>query len=197
MAQRHMKRRAARQRRGQSRSRQRRASAPAIRDGNASALTGALTTLTGALSVVASASDRATLALEGARVEAVMQAEERLVRSLAADRLLHDLLGLRVASRGDIAEESVATFQNFAVAVQAWLAEHLHLEPFLEIGSEREVPASQLPNYDLLGDAPQSGDSLLPLKVLTPGWKWRGRVVVKPEVGVATDASAVPGLRPR
>jgi hypothetical protein len=185
MAQRQMKRRAVRKRRGQSRSRPRRASAPAIHGGNATALADALTTLTGALSLVASAADRATLALEGARVEAVTQAEERLVRSLAADRLLHDLLGLRASADG-IAEGSVAIVQNFAAAIQAWLAEHLHLEPFLEIGSEREVPASQLPNYDLLGDAPHSADSLLRLRVLAPGWKQRGSVVVKPEVVVAT-----------
>ena len=78
-----------------------------------------------------------------------------------------------------------AAHPSFPVALEAWLAEHLHLEPFLEAGSVREVPSSQLPNYELLGDGQPAPGSLLPLKVIASGWKWRSRVIVKPEVVVA------------
>lgn len=185
MAKRQVKTRPARVRRRGMDRRRRRGRQSSVPEHRTSTMAEALTTLTGALSLVASAAESATLALEGARVDAAMQAEERLIRSLASDRLLNDLVGLRAALSAGGGADPVSMHRNFAVALEAWLAEHFHLEPFLEAGSEREVPASQLSNYELLGQTPAVPGALLRLKVLAAGWKWRGRVVVKPEVIIA------------
>ncbi len=67
-------------------------------------------------------------------------------------------------------------------AALRWARESLHLEPVLEPGDEREVPAESLDKFEWTGPTPPAGAALVRLRVVASGFRWRGEVVVKPRV---------------
>ena len=60
-----------------------------------------------------------------------------------------------------------------------WVQRRFGVQAHLRAGDELEVPAQRLSAYDVEG-APPAGSGLVRLRVLAPGWKRGGRVLVKP-----------------
>ena len=121
--------------------------------------------------------------IEGAAVER-FQADA--VRGLAEDQLLRDLGDLQTALTakppGDL-----EPFRHLPEAVLRWMQAAFGLTPYLEAGKVMQVPSEKLENFALTrdrGDAPSG--VLVRLRVLAPGWKRGGEVVVPPRAELIT-----------
>ena len=117
--------------------------------------------------------------IEGAAVE---RFQAGAVRALAEDQLLRDLGDLQaaLASSGD-----VAPFRHLPEALLRWIEATFGLKPYLEAGKVMQVPGDKLDGFALTldrGDAPSG--VLVRLRVVAPGWKRGGEVVVPPRAEV-------------
>lgn len=110
---------------------------------------------------------------------AVATFKQELVKSLAQDNLLHDLELLRTALS---ATPLSADLRLLPEATLNWLCRHLDLSQHLQPGQELEVPAEQISQYDLHGAPPAPEQPLARLRVLMPGWKHQGHVLILPQV---------------
>ena len=110
---------------------------------------------------------------------AVATFKQELVNSLVQDNLLHDLEQLRTALA---ATPLSADLRLLPEATLNWLCRHLDLSQHLQPGQELEVPAERLSEYDLQGAPPAPEQPLVRLRVLTPGWKHQGHVLILPQV---------------
>jgi hypothetical protein len=110
---------------------------------------------------------------------AVATFKQELVNSLVQDNLLHDLEQLRTALA---ATPLSADLRLLPEATLNWLCRHLDLSQHLHPGQELEVPAERLSQYDLQGAPPALEQPLVRLRVLTPGWKHQGRMLILPQV---------------
>lgn len=138
------------------------------------------------LESVGRASQEALSGLELVRQDARRAEEQRVVTALIERKLLDDLVDLETTLKRRGKPEELERLSAVPTAVLYWLSDALHLVPHLEPGAEREVPASAAPNYEW-ADGPVSGSGLLRLRVIAPGWKWRGTIVVRPRaVRIAT-----------
>ena len=113
---------------------------------------------------------------------AVATFKQELVNSLVQDNLLHDLEELRTALA---ATPLSADLRLLPEATLNWLCRHLDLSQRLQPGQEFEVPAEQLSQYYLQGAPPSPEQPLVRLRVLTPGWKHQGHILISPRVIVA------------
>ena len=100
--------------------------------------------------------------------------------SLVEDQLLPELQRLRE----HLASVSTTPDDLRLVAETAlnWLARALDLSEHLETGQSFEIPRSQMDQFDFDGAQPDSGEELVRVVVLAPGWKRRGRIVIPPQV---------------
>jgi hypothetical protein len=113
---------------------------------------------------------------------AVATFKQELVNSLVQDNLLHDLEQLRTA----LAATPLSTdLRLLPEATLNWLCRHLEISQHLQPGQELEVPADRLSQYDLQGPPPDPEKPLVRLRVVTPGWKHQGHVLISPRVIVA------------
>jgi hypothetical protein len=113
---------------------------------------------------------------------AVATFKQELVNSLVQDNLLHDLEQLRTALA---ATPLPADLRLLPEATLNWLWRHLDLSQYLQPGQELEVPAERLSEYDLQGAPPAPEQPLAKLRVVTPGWKHQGHILISPRVVVA------------
>jgi hypothetical protein len=114
---------------------------------------------------------------------AVATFKQELVNSLVQDNLLHDLEELRTALT---ATPLSADLRLLPEATLNWLCRHLDLSQHLQPGQELEVPAERLSQYDLQGAPPAPEQPLAKLRVVTPGWKHQGHILISPQVVVAS-----------
>lgn len=69
-----------------------------------------------------------------------------------------------------------------------WLEERLDVTRYLLPDQELDVPAGKLDGYELDGGGPAEGfGGLVRLRVLQPGWRLAGRLVVKPLVKLVSN----------
>jgi hypothetical protein len=113
---------------------------------------------------------------------AVATFKQELVNSLVQDNLLHDLEQLRTALA---ATPLSADLRLLPEATLNWLCRHLDLNQHLQPEQELEVPTDRLRQYDLEGPPPDAAKTLVRLQVIAPGWKYRGKSVIRPRVVVA------------
>jgi len=110
---------------------------------------------------------------------AVANFKQELVNSLVQDNLLHDLGQLWIALTP---APLSADLRLLPEATLNWLCRHLDLSQYLQPGQELEVPAERLNLYDLQGAPPAPGQPLAKLRVVTPGWKHQGHILISPRV---------------
>jgi hypothetical protein len=113
--------------------------------------------------------------------------KQELVNILVQDNLLHDLEQLRTALA---AMPLSADLRLLPEATLNWLCRHLDLSQHLQPGQELEVLTEQLSQYDLQGVPPAREQPLARLRVVTPGWKHQGHVLISPRVIVATSPAS-------
>ena len=110
---------------------------------------------------------------------AIATFKQELVNSLVQDNLLHDLEQLRTALAAVLLSPDLRLLPE---ATLNWLCRHLDLSQHLQPGQELEVPTERLSQYDLQGAPPALEQPLVRLRVLTPGWKQQGRMLILPQV---------------
>ena len=125
--------------------------------------------------------ERVADAMETAAVERFQAAA---VHELAEDQLLRDLGDLQAAFATKAAgglPADIEPFRHLPEAVLRWMETCFGLTPYLEAGKVMQVPSDKLDDFALTrdrGDAPSG--VLVRLRVLAPGWKRGGEVVVPP-----------------
>jgi len=120
---------------------------------------------------------------------AVATFKQELVNSLVQYKLLHDLEQLRTALAGTPLS---ADLRLLPEATLNWLCRHLDLSQHLQPGQEIEVPTKRLSQYDLQGAPLAPEQPLASLRVVTPGWKHQGHILISPRVIVAAPSPPVP-----
>jgi hypothetical protein len=120
---------------------------------------------------------------DGIDAAAVDRFQSEAVRDLAEDQLLRDLGDLKAAfaAKANGLPADFEPFRHLPEAVLRWMQTQFGLTPYLEAGKVMQVPSDKLDNFALtrdLGDAPAG--MLVRLRVLAPGWKRGGEVVVPP-----------------
>lgn len=113
---------------------------------------------------------------------AITTFKQELVDGLVQDNLLRDLEQLRT---GLAATPLSADLRLLPEATLNWLCRHLDLSQHLQPGQELEVPVERLSQYYLQGAPPAPGQPLAKLRVVTPGWKHQGHILISPRVTVA------------
>jgi hypothetical protein len=119
------------------------------------------------------------------RHNAVATFKQELITSLVQDNLLHDLEQLRTALA---ATPLSADLRLLPEATLNWLCRHLDLSQHLQTGQELEVPAERLSQYDLQGAPPAPEQPLAKLRVLAPGWKHQGHLLISPRMTIVVPA---------
>jgi hypothetical protein len=121
---------------------------------------------------------------DGLEQAAVERFQDAAVGELRDDQLLRDLTGLQAAlaamTEGGGAD-TIEAFRHLPEALLRWLQAHFGLKPYLEAGKVLQVPSDKLDGFSLTrdrGDAPTG--VLVRIKVVAPGWKRNGEVVVAP-----------------
>ena len=137
-----------------------------------------LQALTRALSSVEQASGDVLGALEVLRSDARLAEQRRVIAALAKSDLLSQLVKMEAVLRGR-GDEDPKQYAAVPTAVLHCLTEALQLEPYLEPGVEREISSTAADRYEWL-EPPPEHLGLVRLRILAPGWKWRGEVVVRP-----------------
>lgn len=132
---------------------------------------------------VSDASATALGSLHLIKEAAIANHEEDLVRALVGDHVLRDLAALDAAfSTPGLASPELARCRAVPAAILRWASNALHLDTVLEPGTEKEVPAGSLDRYDWMDGPAPAGASLVRLRVVAAGFRWRGEVIVKPTV---------------
>jgi hypothetical protein len=115
---------------------------------------------------------------------AVERFQSTAVGELKDDQLLRDLADLQAAFAGQPAGSLpgvVEPFRHLPEAILRWLQDRFGLTPYLEAGRLMQVPSEKLDGFAIAGDRGEAPDGLLVrIKVLAPGWKRGGEVVVPP-----------------
>ena len=70
-------------------------------------------------------------------------------------------------------------------AVLRWAAAHMSVETVSMVGDEREISASAIDKYEWKGGPPGRSGELVAIRFVTPGRKWRGKVLAKPVIEMA------------
>ena len=130
--------------------------------------------------------ERVADGIEGAAVEKVLAAS---VAELVDDQLLRDLGDLQRAfasvAVGGLPGE-IEPFRHLPEAVLRWMQSRFGLTPYLEAGKVLQVPSERLDGFAIAGDRGEAPAGLLVrLRVLAPGWKRGGEVVVPPRAEIA------------
>lgn len=112
-------------------------------------------------------------ALEGERA--------RLAAELAAEQILRDLLKLERAFTAAVGAlpPDLEVLRRLPEAILDWAQRRLGVAPHLAAGQELEIPPDRLSAFALEGTLP-AGGGLVRVRILSPGWKRGGRVLVPP-----------------
>lgn len=115
---------------------------------------------------------------------AVERFQSLAVGELRDDQLLRDLADLQAVLAAKPAgglPEAIEPFRHLPEALLRWLEARFGLTPHLEAGRVMQVPSEKLDGFALQGDRGEAPSGLLVrLRVLAPGWKRGGEVVVPP-----------------
>lgn len=168
-----------------------------VRNRSGAKLRRPLERLVKALSHVSAATDAAFQTIEDARQRAIIDEQRRIVSSLLSGRLLHDVSALHEAVFCDPIPERVAAYRNVPEAFCSWLEEHLLLAPIQTAGVEMEIPANRMDQFDWPSERPIQTGALVRVRIVSPGWKWRGSVVAKPEAVSAPGRLGIVSTRRR
>ena len=128
---------------------------------------------------------------DGIDAAAVERFQSEAVRELAEDQLLRDLADLQAVFASKATAACPPTSSPSAICPRpssAGCRPLFGLTPYLEAGKAMQVPSDKLDNFALtrdLGDAPSG--VLVRLRVLAPGWKRGGEVVVPPRAELIAD----------
>ena len=60
----------------------------------------------------------------------------------------------------------------------------MKLTPELAAGQELDVPVKSLQSFQVEGDIPVASHGLAKIKVLAPGWKYKGKGLLPPNVEI-------------
>jgi len=126
---------------------------------------------------------------DGIETAAVERFVSAAVGELAEEQLLRDLADLQAAfaaPAGGSLPEAIEPFRHLPEAMLRFLQSRFGLTPYLEAGKVLQVPSEKLHAFTIAGshgDAPSG--LLVRLKVVAPGWKRAGEVVVPPRAEVA------------
>jgi hypothetical protein len=129
----------------------------------------------------------AAAALAGVADQIAAEAREaehaRLASELAAEQVLRDVAKLQraftVAPDGALPAD-IEVLRKLPDAILAWARQRLGVTPHLAVGQELEVPADRLSAFMLDGTLPPAGRGIVRIRVLAPGWKRAGRILVAP-----------------
>jgi hypothetical protein len=115
--------------------------------------------------------------------DAALEAERQsLAAELASDRLLRDIVELReafaAAPEGSL-PPALEVLRKLPDGLLDWAERRFGVQSHLRTGEELEVPAQRLAAYDVDGPPPPP-NGLVRLRVLAPGWKRAGKVLLKP-----------------
>jgi hypothetical protein len=102
------------------------------------------------------------------------------VAELARDQVLRDLGDLQRALQAT-KDPALEPFRHLPEAVLRWIQSRFGLTPYLEAGKVLQVPSEKLEAFSVdgvRGDAPSG--VLVRLRVLAPGFKRGGEVVIPP-----------------
>jgi hypothetical protein len=121
---------------------------------------------------------------DGMETAAVERFQADAVRGLAEEQLLRDLGDLQAAfasASADGLPSAIEPFRHLPEAVLRWLQSQFGLTPYLEPGKVLQVPGDKLDNFALTRDRGAAPAGVLArVRVLAPGWKRNGEVVVPP-----------------
>ena len=145
--------------------------------------------IAGLLKTLTEVSRRSALALnslESMRNSAAEHREHQLVTAALHDNLLDDLLSLdrALSLGGDTGDPELVRLRAVPAAVLRWAAVHMNLEPVLMVGDTRDIPAGALDKYEWDEATGARPGRLVTVRVLKPGWRWRGKVLKKPKVQI-------------
>lgn len=110
-----------------------------------------------------------------------------LARDFAGQQFPRDVVALRDAF-AEVPSQSLPAglevLRKLPAALLQWLDEHMRLTPELCTGQELEVPAKSLENFQIEGENPAASHGLAKIKVLAPGWKYKGKGILPPQVEI-------------
>jgi hypothetical protein len=120
--------------------------------------------------------------------EAVEDERARLAADLASEQILRDLAKLQralaAAADGSLPPD-IEVLRKLPDALLLWARERLGVTPHLAVGQEMEVPADRLSGFILDGTLPPRG-GLVRVRVISPGWKRGGQVLVPPRAMIVS-----------
>lgn len=107
--------------------------------------------------------------------------QERLAAELVADRIPRDLLELRDALAAvppGTSTPALEVLRKFPDMALGWIQRYLDVVPSMRAGDVVQVPVDRLASFDVEGTPPTTG--IVSLRILSPGWKRRGRILARP-----------------
>lgn len=109
--------------------------------------------------------------------------ERQIVAGAIRDRVFRDLSLLDKALDVDAADvDELRRLRMVPAAVLRWLSMFLHVDPHMEVGAEREVSSDAVSKFEWVSAEAGNPGKLMKIRVVAPGWKWRGTLLAKPTV---------------
>lgn len=137
------------------------------------------------LRVVDEHCDLALSSLAEMKESAALAREQELATSVVRENLLDDLAGLETLFDQGMADAGLERHRAVPSAVLRWVAECLNVRPILRPGDTKDIPADRLSGYDWPHGLPTARHgTLVRVRVLTCGWKWRGQVLSLPKMQI-------------
>lgn len=137
------------------------------------------------LRVVDEHCDLALSSLAEMKESAALAREQELATSVVRENLLDDLTGLEALFDQGTADAGMERQRAVPSAVLRWAAEHLNVRPILRPGDTKDIPADRLSGYHWPHGLPTARPgTLVSVRVLTSGWKWRGQVLSLPKMQI-------------
>jgi len=116
--------------------------------------------------------------------DAVESERASLAAELASEQIARDVLKLERAlgsAPAGTLPGDLEVLRKLPAAILEWAQRRLGLVPHLAVGQELEIPPDRLSAFALEGTLPPRG-GLVRVRVLSPGWKRGGRILVLPRV---------------
>jgi hypothetical protein len=135
------------------------------------------------LELLSSTSDSALQ--DTARLRSLFEREYefQIVTGGLKDNVFRDLVLLDKALDSDVANvDELRRLRMVPAAVLRWLSMFLHVDPHMEVGAEREVSSDAVSKFEWVGAEAGDPGTLMKIRVVAPGWNWRGTLLAKPTV---------------
>lgn len=139
--------------------------------------------LVSTLELLSSTSDSALQ--DTARLRSLFESEyeRQIVTGALKDNVFRDLVLLDKALDSDEATgDDLRRLRMVPAAVLRWISTFLHAGPHMQVGAEREVSSDAAGKFEWVGVAAGKPGKLMKIRVVAPGWIWRGTVLAKPTV---------------